>query len=75
MACLKRLFILFLFSSFACAQYILVYAKLTDGAGNVSKTAYLHFELKASPPHIPAPSPIAAIYDPLKNTARTAGSA
>jgi hypothetical protein len=27
-------------------QYIPVYAKLTDGAGNVSKTAYLHFELQ-----------------------------
>jgi len=24
-------------------QYIPVYAKLTDGTGNVSKTAYLHF--------------------------------
>jgi hypothetical protein len=28
------------------AQYIPVYAKLTDGTGNVSKTAYLHFELQ-----------------------------
>jgi hypothetical protein len=28
------------------AQYIPVYAKLTDGTGNVSKTAYLHFELR-----------------------------
>jgi hypothetical protein len=46
MACLKRLSILFLFSSLACAQYIPVYAKLTDGTGNVSKTAYLHFELQ-----------------------------
>jgi hypothetical protein len=27
-------------------KYIPVYAKLTDGAGNVSKTAYLHFELQ-----------------------------
>jgi hypothetical protein len=34
MACLKRLFILFLFSTIACAQYIPVYAKLTDGTGN-----------------------------------------
>jgi hypothetical protein len=46
MACLKRLSILFLFSTIACAQYIPVYAKLTDGTGNVSKTAYLHFELQ-----------------------------
>jgi hypothetical protein len=30
------------------AQYIPVYAKLTDGTGNVSKTAYLHFELQNS---------------------------
>jgi hypothetical protein len=36
----------FLFSSLSCAQYIPVYAKLTDGTGNVSKTAYLHFELQ-----------------------------
>jgi hypothetical protein len=33
MACLKRLVILFLFSTIACAQYIPVYAKLTDGTG------------------------------------------
>jgi hypothetical protein len=40
MACLKRLSILFLFSSFACAQYIPVYAKLTDGTGGRNS----HFE-------------------------------
>jgi hypothetical protein len=34
MACFKRLFILFLLSTIACAQYIPVYAKLTDGTGN-----------------------------------------
>jgi len=28
------------------ALYIPVYAKLTDGTGNVSKTTYLHFELQ-----------------------------
>jgi hypothetical protein len=44
---LKRLLsFLVLFSAVACAQYIPVYAKLTDGTGNVSKTAYLHFELQ-----------------------------
>jgi hypothetical protein len=30
-----------LFSTIACAQYIPFYAKLTDGTGNVSKTAFL----------------------------------
>jgi hypothetical protein len=45
-SCFKRLSILLLFSAVACAQYIPVYAKLTDGTGNVSKTAYLHFELQ-----------------------------
>jgi hypothetical protein len=45
-SCLKRLSILFLFSTIACAQYIPVHAKLTDGTGNVSKTAFLHFELQ-----------------------------
>jgi hypothetical protein len=35
-----------LFSTIACAQYIPFYAKLTDGTGNVSKTAFLHFELQ-----------------------------
>jgi hypothetical protein len=44
MACFKRLSVLLLLSVAACAQYIPVYAKLTDGSGNVSKTAYLHFE-------------------------------
>jgi hypothetical protein len=39
---------LLLFSAVACAQYIPAYAKLTDGTGNVSKTAYLHFELQNS---------------------------
>ena len=53
MACLKRLFILFLFSTIACAQYIPVYAKLTDGTGNVSKTAYLHFELQDCGSNLP----------------------
>jgi len=42
-----------------------VYAKLTDGTGNVSKTAYLHFELQPSaqgmqalPMVLVVPSPI-----------------
>jgi len=36
---------LLLFSAVACAQYIPAYAKLTDGTGNVSKTAYLQFRV------------------------------
>jgi hypothetical protein len=53
--------ILFLFSTIACAEYIPVYAKLTDGTGNVSKTAYLHFELQncgANFPTVPGNSQV-----------------
>jgi hypothetical protein len=35
------------------AQYVPVYAKLTDGTGNVSKTAFLHFELQGCGSNFP----------------------
>ena len=45
---LKRLFLTLLLSAPLFAQYVPVSAKLTDGTGNVSKTAFLHFELQGA---------------------------
>jgi hypothetical protein len=43
----------------AASSYIPVYAKLTDGTGNVSKTAYLHFELQNCGSNFPTPNGVA----------------
>jgi hypothetical protein len=50
---LKRLLLCLLVSAPLSAQYIPVHAKLTDGTGNVSKTAYLHFELQGCGANFP----------------------